>query len=85
MTRSYQWTHNVLAGGAGYTYPPVTWLPTVAEHRAQFNPDYSLVPSSTYRGAATDKLDLGASLPLSSSSALSASPGPPGLPRIQGR
>jgi hypothetical protein len=52
LTRSYQWTHNVLAGGAGYTYPGVTWLPTVAVHRAHFNPDYSLVPSQylSWRG-----------------------------------
>jgi hypothetical protein len=84
LTRSYQWTHNVLAGGAGYTYPGVTWLPTVAVHRAHFNPDYSLVPSSSYRGAATDRQDLGASLAGSSSSGLEAAPGPPGVPRIQG-
>jgi hypothetical protein len=62
QTRSYQWTHNVLAGGAGQPYPAVTWQPTVAAHRAQFNAGYSLVASSTYRGAATDKLDLGASM-----------------------
>ena len=62
LTRSYQWTYNALGGGSGYPYPGVTWLPTVAVHRAQFNADYSLVPSSTYRGAATDKLDLGASM-----------------------
>jgi hypothetical protein len=52
----------VLAGGAGQPYPAVTWQPTVAAHRAQFNAGYSLVASSTYRGAATDKLDLGASM-----------------------
>jgi hypothetical protein len=61
LTRSYRWTHNVLAGDSGRAYPPVTWQPTVAAHRAHFNADYSLVPSSTYRGAGTDKQDLGAS------------------------
>jgi hypothetical protein len=82
MTRSYQWTHNVLAGGAGQTYPPVTWLPTVAAHRAQFNADYSLVASSTYRGAGSDGKDLGAALPLSGSSS-PPSPGSPGVPLIR--
>jgi hypothetical protein len=62
LTRTYQWTHNVLAGGAGQTYPSVTWLPTVTAHRAQFNPDYTLVAASTYRGAGTDHQDLGASM-----------------------
>ena len=61
LTRSYRWTHNVLAGNSGRVYPPVTWQPTVAAHRAHFNADYSLVPSSTYRGAGTDRQDLGAS------------------------
>jgi hypothetical protein len=60
MTVSYRWTHNVLADGAGHPYPAQTWLPTVAEHRAQLNPDYSLVASSWYLGAASDSLDLGA-------------------------
>jgi hypothetical protein len=60
LTRSYTWTHNVLAGGAGQPYPPVTWQPTMAEHRAQFGPDYSLVVNSTYRNAGNDGQDLGA-------------------------
>ena len=62
LTRSYRWTNNVLAGGTGRVYPEVTWFPTMAAHRAQFNANYSLVPSSTYRGAGTDGKDLGAAL-----------------------
>jgi hypothetical protein len=62
MIRTYTWTHNVLAGGEGRTYPAVTWLPTVAAHRAHFNTDHSLLSSSSYRGAGTDRQDLGASL-----------------------
>ena len=59
LTRSYIWTNNVLAGGAGNTYPPVTWLPSVAEHRQNFNADYTLVTSSKYRAAGSDGKDLG--------------------------
>ena len=82
LTRTFQWTHNVLAGGAAYSYPAVTWLPTVSAHRAQFNGDYTLIPTSTYRGAGTDQQDLGASLPLSSSAEAYAIPGQPGVPRV---
>jgi hypothetical protein len=59
LTSSYVWTNNVLAGGAGNTYPPITWLPSVAEHQQNFNPDYTLVASSKYRSAGTDGKDLG--------------------------
>jgi hypothetical protein len=61
-TGSYVFTHNVLAGESGwpYPYPPVTWQPTMAEHLANFNSDYSLVATSVYRNAGTDGLDLGA-------------------------
>ena len=59
LTSSYVWTNNVLAGGAGNTYPPVTWLPSVAEHQKNFNPDYTLVASSKYRSAGNDGKDLG--------------------------
>jgi hypothetical protein len=60
ITRRYVWTHNVLAGGpADYRYPEVTWRPTVSEHRANFNGDYTLVPGSAYRGASTAGQDLG--------------------------
>jgi hypothetical protein len=62
LTRTYHWTHNVLAGGTGYAYPPVTWQPTRAEHRANFNADYSRTASGTYRGAGNDGGDLGAAL-----------------------
>jgi hypothetical protein len=56
---SYRWTNNAVAGAAGYPYPSVTWMPTVAEFRAQFKPDYTLVSTSTFRGQGTDGLDLG--------------------------
>ena len=59
--RSVTWTHNVLAGerGWGYTYPVVTWQPSMAEHLAQFASEGTLVSTSTYRGAANDATDLG--------------------------
>lgn len=56
---SFRWTNNVVAGAAGYPYPSVTWMPTVAEFRAQLKPDYTLVSTSVYRGQGTDGLDLG--------------------------
>jgi hypothetical protein len=61
LTRTYTWTHNVLAGGANsaYSYPGVTWKPSAAEHRAQFTADYKLVPNSKYRKAGSDGQDLG--------------------------
>ena len=61
MLRSYTWTNNVLAGEKGwsYTYPPVTWQPTVADHQAQFASEGVLTTTSTYRGAGTDGFDLG--------------------------
>jgi hypothetical protein len=62
LTRSYRWTNNVLAGGTGKVYPPVTWFPTMAAHRAQLTADYALVASSAYRGAGSDGRDLGASM-----------------------
>jgi hypothetical protein len=58
-TSWFLWTHNVLAGGAAWPYPVLTLVPTVAEFRAQFNPDYTLVPGSPYRAAGTDGLDFG--------------------------
>ena len=62
MAASYSWTHNVLAGESGWgrSYPAVTWQPSMAEHKANFNSDYSLTGTSVYRNAATDGLDLGA-------------------------
>lgn len=55
------WGTNVLAGteNAGLAYPAVTLRPTEAAHAAQFNPDYSLVVGSVYRGAGTGGSDLG--------------------------
>jgi hypothetical protein len=61
LTRSYTWTHNVLAGeeGWGHTYPAITWQPSMAEHRSQFNPSYTLVDGSWYQKAGQDGQDLG--------------------------
>lgn len=61
LTRTYTWTHNVLAGeaGWGHTYPEVTWQPSMAEHRAQFTDGYRLVATSSYRNAGNDGRDLG--------------------------
>jgi hypothetical protein len=59
ITRRFVWTHNVLAGENEYRYPAVTWRPTESEHRANFNPDYTLVAGSAYRGAGNDGQDLG--------------------------
>jgi hypothetical protein len=60
----YVWTHNVLAGlSASYTYPSVTWRPTIEEFYTQFiGGTYLLLASSSYRAAATDGQDLGAQL-----------------------
>jgi len=58
-TVSTVWTNNVLAGGAGQPYPPITWVPSVAEYQSQLAPDYSLVPQSPYCRAATDGRDVG--------------------------
>jgi hypothetical protein len=59
FTNSFFWTNNVLAGGAGYPYPVLTLVPTVAQFRSQFKSDYTLVPTSSYRKAGTDGRDLG--------------------------
>ena len=53
------WTNNVLAGGAGQTYPQITWLPSVAEYDSQFGAPYRLKSQSPYCGAATDQRDVG--------------------------
>jgi hypothetical protein len=67
-TRTLNWTNNVLAGAVGWTYPSVTWMPTVAEYRAQFDQDYRLTSSSVYHRIGSDGRDLGvdwtAALPL---------------------
>jgi hypothetical protein len=59
FTVSYVWTNNVLAGGAGQPYPPITWVPSVAEYESQFGASYHLLPQSPYCGAATDGRDVG--------------------------
>ena len=58
-TVGFTWTNNVLAGGAGFPYPPVTWMPTVVEYRGQFQPDYTLMPNSPFQRLGIDGLDLG--------------------------
>jgi hypothetical protein len=62
-TQSYVWFNNVVAGAAGEIYPncggAFDCFPSVAEHNAQFNADYTLVAGSRYRGAASDGTDLG--------------------------
>ncbi|MBI2220096.1 MAG: PKD domain-containing protein [Acidobacteria bacterium] len=60
-TLTYDVRRNVIAGEQGweYSYPPDTAQPALAVHQAQFNPDYTLVDGSSYRGAALDGLDLG--------------------------
>lgn len=58
-TSSYVWTNNVLSGGAGQSYPPITWLPSVAVYQSQFTGEYGLVAGSSFLKAATDGSDLG--------------------------
>jgi hypothetical protein len=58
-TLAFYWTHNVLAGAAGYPYPSITWMPTPTEYRAQFEADYRLTAQSIYHNKATDGSDLG--------------------------
>lgn len=62
-TNSYLWFNNIIAGVVGHTYPncggAFECFPSVAEHNAQFNADYTLVAGSRYRNAATDGADLG--------------------------
>ena len=61
FTRSSLWAQNVLAGegGWGHVYPQVTWQPSMTEHASQVNADLTLSPTSMYRSAGTDGLDLG--------------------------
>lgn len=61
LTKGYVWRQVALAGGPSVPYPPETLRPTVVEHKAQFNPDYSLTSSSSYRTVATDGGNLGSS------------------------
>jgi hypothetical protein len=59
LTKTYTFTRNVLAGGGSFPYPTGTMRPGIPEHKAQFNPDYSLVAGSKYRSAGSDQQDLG--------------------------
>ena len=59
-------TANVIADGQAARFPRGNWFPSSAEFRRQFvsydEGDYRLVPGSSWRGAGTDRLDLGANL-----------------------
>jgi hypothetical protein len=79
LTRSYTWTHNVLAGEQGwaYSYPQGTWQPSMADHRARFTNTYTLVPGSPYSNAGNDGLDLGV---IWNSTEAPAPPPPPPAP-----
>src|SRR4026207_1017032 len=57
--RSDVWTNNVLAGGAGFSYPSITWFPTVTVYQQSFDSNYHLVSGCPYSGAATDGKDVG--------------------------
>jgi hypothetical protein len=58
-TRSFSWTNNALAGALGFTYPSITWMPTVTEYRAQFDANFRLTAQSIYHNKGTDGRDLG--------------------------
>ena len=59
---------NVIADAPSRNYPPGNLYPSSSEFRRQFmsyeNGDYRLVPSSPWRGAGNDGLDLGAGGPV---------------------
>jgi hypothetical protein len=80
QAKTYIWTHNVLAAPPyPHTYPAVTWLPTAAEHQAQFSTDYTLTAASKYRKAGNDGQDLGA---ITGGITATAAPPPPRNVRI---
>ena len=74
-------TANVIADGDSARYPRGNSFPSTAEFRRQFmsydDGDYRLVPGSAWRGAGTDRLDLGANLAMAV-----PKPAPTPLPRI---
>ena len=59
QTRYYTWTNNVLAGGAGQPYPPISWMPAVTDYQSQFDSDYRLLATSPYHLMAADGRDVG--------------------------
>jgi hypothetical protein len=75
-------TANVIADGDAARYPRGNSFPSTAEFRRQFvsydEGDYRLIPGSAWRGAGTDRLDLGANL----ANAVSAPPVTTPRPRI---
>lgn len=75
QAKTYSWTHNVLAGAGGEPYPSLTLRPSVDEHKAQFENDYSLKPGSKYRKAGSDGADIGVVWE-SGAPGVSSTPGP---------
>jgi hypothetical protein len=75
FTVSYAWTNNVLAGGAGFPYPSITWVPTVTAYAPCFDSNYHLVSGCPYISAATDGKDVGVD-----STQSTAPPPPPSFP-----
>ena len=59
-------THNVLAGGNASRYPGGNLFPSVADFERQFvdfkDADFRLLPTSSWKGAASDGSDLGVSI-----------------------
>ena len=82
FVRGLTWTHNVLAGEAGwsYAYPVVTWQPAMADHLAQFASEGTLVSTSTYRGAANDATDLGWNTSVTATTPTEPTSPPPPVP-----
>jgi len=72
---------NVMAGGAASKYPGGNSFPTAAQFEGQFvgytSGDYRLASNSPWRGAATDRLDLGAMLDGAVGSSGGSAPAPP--------
>ena len=64
LAPGWVWTHNVLAGENGNSYPPITWKPTLADYRAQFAGDLTLLPGSSYVTQDTAGGALGATVTL---------------------
>jgi hypothetical protein len=77
-----QVSSNVMADGEAFRYPAGNWFPSSGEFKRQFmaydEGDYRLIPNSVWRGAGSDRRDLGASDEMSSSPR--PGPQPPRIP-----
>ena len=80
FTVTCAWTNNALAGGAGFPYPSITWLPTVAVYVQSFDSNYHLVSGSPYIAAATDGKDAGVDWTASAAAPPPPPPPPGGIP-----